>query len=445
MVTFDDVLTTLLQVCEATPGFSPDKAVVVRDLRGRVRLAIRQKSDDFFVSMLEASLGSALGAWFEGPILVHGGSAGLARLCAVVLGVNSPWRSPGWVDAATGQAKQPVEGRWHLVERHMSKTAWVGEDKAAPPWPLVLAKPSIVTFYSFKGGVGRTTALASAAWQLAEQGKRVVVIDLDVEAPGAGSLMGASADRGVLDFLVDHAAIGSSDLDHMIAPAVELGDAATLVDVVPSGRLDSSYFEKLARLDFTGSGLLEPGSESPVRKGMVALLNALARRESKPDYIFLDSRAGLHDVAGLSLHDLAHVDVLVGRDSDQNYRGLELTVEALGRRRRPADLRAIVVQTMAPEDPESPEYDRVTEDYRLRSHRAFVDHVYSLEEPSDPVTDADPIADDASAAHFPHVIRFNARLVSFTALSSVRSELFSEDFTQFVEKLKGLCGPEVAS
>jgi len=445
VVTFDDVLTTLLQVCETTSGFSPDKVVVVRDLRGRVRLALKQKSGGLIVSDLVASLRSALGAWFEEPILVHGGSPGLTRLCAVVLDVNSPWRNPAWVDAATGQAKQPVAGRWHLVERHISKTAWVGDSKAAPPWPLVSSKPPIVTFYSFKGGVGRTTALAAAAWHLAEQGKRVVVVDLDVEAPGAGSLMGASADRGVLDFLVDHAASGSSDLDRMIAPALELGGSAAQVDVVPSGRLDSSYFEKLARLDYTGSGLLKPNSESPVREGMVALLNALARRDPKPDYIFLDSRAGLHDVAGLSLHDLAHVDVLVGRDSDQNYRGLELTVEALGRRRRPADLRSIVVQTMAPEDLKSAEYKRVTEEYRLRSHRAFVEHVYSLEEPIDPVTDADPIADDSSAAHYPHVIRFNNRLVSFTALSGMRSELFSDDFAQFVEKLKGLCGPEVAS
>lgn len=36
------------------------------------------------------------------------------------------------------------------------------------------------------------------------------------------------------------------------------------------------------------------------------------------NYILLDSRAGLHDLAGLSLHNLAHVDVLVGRDSDQS-------------------------------------------------------------------------------------------------------------------------------
>src|ERR1700722_3253726 len=42
----------------------------------------------------------------------------------------------------------------------------------------------IVTFYSFKGGTGRTMALANAAWILAANGKRVLVADWDLESPG---------------------------------------------------------------------------------------------------------------------------------------------------------------------------------------------------------------------------------------------------------------------
>ncbi len=443
MVTFDEVLPTLLRTCETTAGFDRvAKAVAVRDLRGRVHLAIKGDSNALDVRLLEQGLSKTLGKWFEPPILVTGARPEIARLCATVLETSAPWRRPSWVDLNTGKTKQPPEGRWHLVERHMSKTAWVGDVKSAPPWPLVAQRPAIVTFYSFKGGVGRTTLLASAAWQLAQQARRVVVVDLDVEAPGAGSLLGATTDRGVLDFLVDHAATGSVDLDRMIAAAAELGAEASLVDVVPSGTLDSAYFEKLARLDYTGSGLLAPDAESPVRNGLQALLHAIARREPAPDYILLDSRAGLHDVAGLSLHDLAHVDVLVGRDSDQSYRGLELTVEALGRRRKHEDLRSIVVQTMAPADPGSPEFARITDEYRGRSHAAFVDHIYSLGEPDDPVVDADPVADDSAAAHYPQVVRFNARLVSFTSLAGQRGELFSDDFAQVVRKLIELCRPE---
>src|SRR5215467_9888199 len=43
---------------------------------------------------------------------------------------------------------------------------------------------SIVTFYSYKGGVGRSMALANVAVLLARRGLRVLVVDWDLEAPG---------------------------------------------------------------------------------------------------------------------------------------------------------------------------------------------------------------------------------------------------------------------
>nr|BFE70123.1 hypothetical protein GCM10020092_034240 [Actinoplanes digitatis] len=42
----------------------------------------------------------------------------------------------------------------------------------------------VVTFYSFKGGTGRTMALANVAWILASNGKRVLTVDWDLESPG---------------------------------------------------------------------------------------------------------------------------------------------------------------------------------------------------------------------------------------------------------------------
>src|SRR6185312_5618388 len=42
----------------------------------------------------------------------------------------------------------------------------------------------IVTFYSYKGGTGRTMALANVAWILASNGLRVLVVDWDLESPG---------------------------------------------------------------------------------------------------------------------------------------------------------------------------------------------------------------------------------------------------------------------
>src|SRR6185369_5293034 len=42
----------------------------------------------------------------------------------------------------------------------------------------------ILTFYSYKGGTGRSMHLANVAWILASNGKRVLIVDWDLEAPG---------------------------------------------------------------------------------------------------------------------------------------------------------------------------------------------------------------------------------------------------------------------
>jgi MinD-like ATPase involved in chromosome partitioning or flagellar assembly len=47
---------------------------------------------------------------------------------------------------------------------------------------------AIVTFYSYKGGVGRTMALANVAVQLSRKGSRVLMVDWDLEGPGLVNL-----------------------------------------------------------------------------------------------------------------------------------------------------------------------------------------------------------------------------------------------------------------
>ena len=43
---------------------------------------------------------------------------------------------------------------------------------------------TVVTFYSYKGGTGRTMSLANVAWILAANGKRVLAVDWDLDSPG---------------------------------------------------------------------------------------------------------------------------------------------------------------------------------------------------------------------------------------------------------------------
>jgi hypothetical protein len=53
-----------------------------------------------------------------------------------------------------------------------------------PPNKDPSSSGQIITFYSFKGGTGRSMPLANVAWVLAGNGRRVLAIDWDLEAPG---------------------------------------------------------------------------------------------------------------------------------------------------------------------------------------------------------------------------------------------------------------------
>jgi MinD-like ATPase involved in chromosome partitioning or flagellar assembly len=69
----------------------------------------------------------------------------------------------------------------------------------------------IYTFYSYKGGVGRSMAMANVAEWLYQQGKRVVMIDWDLEAPGLEGyffpeeqLDEIKSKPGLMDVIVDY-------------------------------------------------------------------------------------------------------------------------------------------------------------------------------------------------------------------------------------------------
>src|ERR1700740_3747544 len=119
----------------------------------------------------------------------------------------------------------------------------------------------VVTFYSYKGGVGRTMALANVAWILASNGKRVLIVDWDLESPGlhrffhpflASSTVAATP--GVIEIIDDYttAAMDPAAQDdgwvekhaEVERHAVSLdwafpGDGA--LDFISAGRQDQDY------------------------------------------------------------------------------------------------------------------------------------------------------------------------------------------------------------
>ena len=434
MVTFDLVLPTVVSTVEGWDKLtSCAKCCVVRDLEGRVRLVLEPVQNiDVDPAPLEALLKSSLDGWFAGPILTTCQPRERRALAKELLQKAAPWTTAEWNDGAGTPHQPAAPGRWYLLERRLSKFDWLTNTPGGAIWPLgTPAAPAVVTFFSFKGGVGRTTLLTACAWQLARlHQKRVVAIDLDLEAPGLGLLLGAEGNRGVLDFIVDELAVGGAELEPLPAQALGPTDAA-LVDVVPAGRLDLAYLEKLSRLDFTGGGgFLQDGSP-PIATALRALLNKF--RGKGYDFVLLDARAGMHDIAGLSLHGLAHVDVLVSRASEQAYRGLELTIEALARRRSAVDLMTLNVHSMVPAEQADATAEKAR--FRQRSYDMFKRHLYD-----DYGEDTDvPQEDDADEPHTPYPISRHPKLETIESAAFAEEELFSAEYVAVTARIVALC------
>jgi MinD-like ATPase involved in chromosome partitioning or flagellar assembly len=312
-----------------------------------------QPSAGAAVDGLEAALTAELGRWFAGPLLrTDAAGPDERRLAAEIMQRAQAWPPEwptGWTDVG-GVAHGIALDRWRGLQRVLSKQSWFGPPATAIRWPLVEGAPAVVAFYSFKGGVGRTTTLARVAWALAQRGKNVVCVDLDLEAPGLASYLGAGHEPALLDALLTHAATGVLPSGGLAQTTLVHGQR---IDLVAAGGLGRGYLEKLARLDYIGASTED---QSPVARALRAVLGRLrAQRDDgwQPDLILLDCRAGLHDLGGLSLTDLAHVDVLVGRDTPQNHDGLSLTLELITRRRPAAERRVMVVQSFVPVEREA--------------------------------------------------------------------------------------------
>lgn len=201
-------------------------------------------------------------------------------------------------------------------------------------------RPIWITFYSVRGGVGRSTLLALCALDLAHRGRRVAVIDFDLEAPGLDILLtpadAPSTDlvrAGVVDYLAARSEGTSVALEDIILPRELPGDYKGRLFLVPAGRCDEPYLAHLDRLDFPRF-YERPGLLNPVRA-----LRADIDEHLAPDVVLVDSRTGYSDTALFTLFDLADAVVTVVIPDSQNIERLAPILRRLtdgGSQRRPS-------------------------------------------------------------------------------------------------------------
>ena len=181
----------------------------------------------------------------------------------------------------------------------------------------------IVTFYSYKGGTGRTMALANVGWIMASIGLKVLVIDWDLDSPGLHRYFHPFVDSklvaatpGVIELINDYAWAATVHEDNravdwhreyakILPHAISLNwngfpDEGTL-DYVSAGRQNRDYSSSLTSIDW---------DNFYDRLGGGQFIDAL-REDMKAhyDYTLIDSRTGLSDVADICTVHLP--DILV--------------------------------------------------------------------------------------------------------------------------------------
>jgi len=187
-----------------------------------------------------------------------------------------------------------------------------------------LPKPIIVSFYSLRGGVGRTTALAYTGRILANKGWKVICVDMDLEAPGLPAVLGkeekVKKDKGVVHLLLQ------LDRNEKPNPAEHLIQITDDEDFycLPAGIPNANYARLLRFID--------PLSWYQEEHNPLRLLIELLKEPHlpfTPDVILLDARTGLTPISAPLLFDLSDMAIIVFFPHPQAKQGTEALVKAL--------------------------------------------------------------------------------------------------------------------
>ncbi|MDI1310562.1 hypothetical protein, partial [Prosthecobacter sp.] len=219
--------------------------------------------------------------------------------------------------------------------------------------------PYIFTFYSYKGGVGRSMALLNTAYTLASWGRHVLIVDMDLEAPGLSGFLHRQNELAP--------AQGSHSLDILTLLGqivTEVKESREPKDIAASLPPLDSYlrsvaaknlellapkFGKVGRLDIVAAdmernwcGRLSALSLNELPQDQLIQVSSALHfyfkshrfphrpygledfepTEPTPyDYILIDSRTGITEVGGLCVGPVADRLVVLSALNDQNIEG----------------------------------------------------------------------------------------------------------------------------
>lgn len=308
----------------------------------------------------------------------------------------------------------------YLYDRALGGQDWIRAELSGEG-----TKIQRLIFHGFKGGVGRSSALAMVARRLADAGKRVLVLDLDLESPGLTNILIESErlpEFGLVDFFVESASSNMTIADFLqreglIYQRSFLSDGTPgEIFVVPvHGANAGDYIAKLSR-----TYVEIPGDGENKTKGFAERLHEfLSAIEEKlqPDVVLLDSRAGVDDIAAAIIGRFGAHTLLFGTNSVQTWAGYRLLFEHLKKRRPRIDPQDVfkVVATLIPETEQEPYLDL----FKERAYEAFSNSLYE-EIQGGHLNDGNFSVNSEDAPHFPLEVFWRREYMEFDPVKNAR-------------------------
>ncbi|MET3025686.1 hypothetical protein ABXT06_03315 [Flavobacterium sp. UW10123] len=237
-----------------------------------------------------------------------------------------------------------------------------------------ISKTPIIGYYSYKGGMGRSTHLAITATHLARKyNKKIIILDCDFEAPGFSNffLENPAAPRyqnGLIEYFFDVEVDDEINLDNYSWEVSQSFSKDGEIRIFPAGNLNienvdnlifenhlTHYLEGLSRLDFS--------SKDNIINKFKTLIEKI-ENTYKPDAIFIDSRTGFTDMFGIVGLKLASHVVGFFSNSVQNLPGIYQFIDSIKSiPEKRSEFRALIVNSFSDIDFFEDEFKDKVNDY----------------------------------------------------------------------------------
>jgi len=192
-----------------------------------------------------------------------------------------------------------------------------------------------ITFYSYKGGVGRTLAMANIALYLSRFGLDVCLIDFDLEAPGlhyklANFLGTKKIKKGMVNFINDFFMENNfnKDLSEFSIQLLPKSENQGRITLIPAGNINSAnYWKKLANINWNDLMYGENNQGIP----FFLEFKELIKEVIQPHFLLIDSRTGITEMSGLCTSLLPDKVVFLITNNQENIEGAQQIYHSIKR------------------------------------------------------------------------------------------------------------------